>query len=208
MRRVVLVVTLLAVTCGIVGCRSSSDPSATVSSTPTPTAKATPTATPKPTPTPTAKPTPKPTAKPTPKPTAKPTAKPTPKPTAKPTPNPPPSRAPTGRHGLAADLDHREAAGIPRDHPGRRPGKYTITFAADRTFRALADCNTVRGTYVVTGSGALTIEIGPSTLVACEDGSFSDVYLRALGDAASYAVTGKQLTITLNDKGTLVYTAP
>ena len=83
--------------------------------------------------------------------------------------------------------------------------KYTITFAADGTFSAQADCNQVLGTYTTTSSGGLTITPGPSTIVACEEGSYSDLYVLGLTNAASYAIASNQLTITLQDGGTLVY---
>ena len=49
------------------------------------------------------------------------------------------------------------------------PGRYTLTFADDGSFQAVADCNTVAGTYETDGDG-ITLEPGPSTLVACPDG--------------------------------------
>jgi heat shock protein HslJ len=82
---------------------------------------------------------------------------------------------------------------------------YNIEFKTDGTFSAKADCNTTSGSYTTTGSGGLTIVPGPTTLVACPEGSLSSQYIAALGNAASYAVTSSQLTITLTDGGTLVY---
>ena len=71
--------------------------------------------------------------------------------------------------------------------------------------RGQADCNTVLGTYTTTGSGGLTIVLGPSTIVTCAEGSLSDLYVLGLGNTASYAIANNQLTITLADQGTLVY---
>ena len=39
----------------------------------------------------------------------------------------------------------------------------------------------------------------------CGEGSFSDLYILGLSNAASYTVAGTTLTITLHDQGTLVY---
>lgn len=83
--------------------------------------------------------------------------------------------------------------------------KYTVAFAAGGTFASVADCNRVAGAWVATASGGLTITPGPSTTVACADGSLSDLYILALTDAASYTVNAGSLTITLADGGTLVY---
>jgi len=83
--------------------------------------------------------------------------------------------------------------------------KYTIAFAADGTFDSTADCNNVRGTYTATSSGGLTITPGPSTIVACPDGSLSDLFVLGLSNAASYRVASGTLTITLNDGGSMAF---
>ncbi len=89
--------------------------------------------------------------------------------------------------------------------PEAQQANYTIEFKTDGSFQAKADCNQVGGTYTTTSSGGLTIVLGPSTLVACPEGSLADQYVQALGNAASYAIANNQLTITLKDEGTLVY---
>ena len=192
-------------------------PTASPSPTPTPTPKPTPTPTPKPTPTPS--PTPKPTAspsatgsaKPTTAPTTAPTpAQPTPAPTPKPTPapTPAPTQAPgaglTGKTWLLTAITLKDPAfqGVV---PADQQASYTVTFNTDGTFSAKADCNTVNGGWTATSSGGLTITPGPTTTVACADGSYSDLYILALTSTASYAIASGQLTITLTDQGTLVY---
>ncbi len=89
--------------------------------------------------------------------------------------------------------------------PAAEQANYTIEFKTDGTFGARADCNQVAGTYTTTTAGGLTLTLGPSTLVACPDGSLSDLYVLGLSNAASYAIANDQLTITLADQGTLVY---
>lgn len=89
--------------------------------------------------------------------------------------------------------------------PAADQASYTIMFNADGSFNAKADCNQVNGSYTVGASNALTIMLGPSTLVACPEGSLGDLYTFALGNAASYAVADGQLTITLQDGGTLEF---
>jgi heat shock protein HslJ len=89
--------------------------------------------------------------------------------------------------------------------PEADQANYTIEFKSDGNYQAKADCNQVSGTYTTTTEGGLTIELGPTTLAACPEGSLSDQYIQALGNAASYAIADSQLTITLKDEGTLVF---
>jgi heat shock protein HslJ len=89
--------------------------------------------------------------------------------------------------------------------PDADQANYTIEFKADGSFQAKADCNQVSGRYTTTASGGMTIALGPSTLVACPEGSLGTQYVTALGDAGSYAIANGQLTITLKDEGTLVF---
>ncbi len=89
--------------------------------------------------------------------------------------------------------------------PEADQANYTIEFSSDGNYQAKADCNQVSGAYTTTSDGGLTIELGPTTLVACPEGSLSDQYIQALGNASSYAIADSQLTITLKDEGTLVF---
>ena len=82
---------------------------------------------------------------------------------------------------------------------------YTIEFKSDGTFASKADCNQVSGSYVATASNGLTITPGPSTLVACPEGSLGTVFIAALSTAANYAITGGVLTITTMDASTLTF---
>ena len=61
------------------------------------------------------------------------------------------------------------------------------------------------GNWTATAAGGLTFALGPSSIVACGDGSHGDLYILALSNSASYAIAGNSLTITLKDGGTLVY---
>ena len=155
-----------------------------------------------------------PTAKPTAAPTAKPTAAPTAKPTAAPTAAPGATPAPTPAAGLIGKAWQLTAITekVPAYQgvvPDAQQPNYTIEFKADNTFSAKADCNTLSGTYTTadpnTASGDLSLVLGPTTLVACADGSLSDLYIVALSNTASYAIASNQLTITLKDGGTLTY---
>jgi heat shock protein HslJ len=83
---------------------------------------------------------------------------------------------------------------------------YTITFNADGTFSAKAVCNTASGTYntvdATAATGDLMIAPETATTAACADGSYSDLYVLGLGNAASYAIANGELTTTLHDEGT------
>ena len=192
----------------------SASPSASASPTPSATASPTPSATASPTPAPTASPTPEAsaTASPTDGPTAAPTASPTPAPTASPTPAPTPSPTPPPSAGADLIGTSWQLANIStRDpvHQGVIPveerSKYTLAFADGGQFSAIADCNTIGGTWTATADGGLTLTIVPSTIVECGDGSHGDLYVLALSNTASYAVATAGLTITLDDSGTLGY---
>jgi heat shock protein HslJ len=93
--------------------------------------------------------------------------------------------------------------------PDDQQANYTITFNDDKTFTAKADCNSVSGQFETgdpaASSGPLSITPGPSTLVACPEGSLGDLFVIGLGNAASYAIEGDALTITLVDEGTLQF---
>ena len=154
----------------------------------------------------------------TPKPTAKPTAKPTVAPTAKPTAaastvpgasaTPAPATGLTGRDWQLTAITEKVPAfqGVV---PADQQANYTITFNTDGTFSAKADCNTVSGTYNTVDATAATGDLmtapETATSAACADGSFSDLYILGLGNAASYAIANNQLTITLLDEGTLTF---
>ena len=86
------------------------------------------------------------------------------------------------------------------------PENYTITFNEDGTFSGKADCNQVSGGYSTTGSN-LTITPGPTTLMACPEGSLDGLFLEGIGTAASYSISGSDLTITDADGGTMQFVA-
>jgi heat shock protein HslJ len=89
--------------------------------------------------------------------------------------------------------------------PEGERSKYTIAFGPGGLFSATADCNTVTGQWTATAEGGLTITPGPSTIIACPEGSHGDLYVLALTNSAGYALADTGLTITLVDGGTLGY---
>lgn len=85
--------------------------------------------------------------------------------------------------------------------------RYTISFAADGTFSARADCNQLSGTYRQLGR-RLTLQSGPMTLVACPPGSKADDFIQQLGAVVSQAGTDTALVLNLRqDSGSMVFEA-
>ncbi len=83
------------------------------------------------------------------------------------------------------------------------PANYTVQFMADGTVAVQADCNRVGGSYTLDDS-AIAIELGPSTLVACPEGSLGDPFVAQLGGAAIYFFQEGDLLLDLQfDSGTM-----
>lgn len=78
------------------------------------------------------------------------------------------------------------------------PENYTITFLPDGTLQIKADCNVVRGSYTQE-SGALTIELGPSTRAYCGEASLDLQYLELLASVSGYSLEDGQLAFHLKD---------
>jgi len=85
------------------------------------------------------------------------------------------------------------------------PTSYTIEFRSDGTLQAKADCNTVSGTYTSSASGGLKIYPAPSTLAACGADSMSEIFVEKLGLAISYTFFRSEMTINLQDLGTMQF---
>ncbi len=87
------------------------------------------------------------------------------------------------------------------------PGRYTLIVREDGTFQAMADCNTVNGTFETSGD-EITLSLGASTLVACPEGSRSDEYIDLLASVSSFNVDGDDLRLYLsNAAGRMALTA-
>jgi heat shock protein HslJ len=85
------------------------------------------------------------------------------------------------------------------------PENYTIEFMPDGAVQIKADCNSVGGSYAVNGS-QLTIELGPTTLVACPPGSLENEYLALLSDVNSYIMEGENLVLLIKyDTGSMFF---
>ena len=110
----------------------------------------------------------------------------------------------TGKTWQLTAIGHRVAGGY-GGVPEADQANYTIEFKSDGNYQAKADCNQTSGTYTTTSDGGLTIEPGPTTLVACSGGSLSDEYIESLTTASSYAIKDGQLTMTVKDGWTLTF---
>jgi heat shock protein HslJ len=85
------------------------------------------------------------------------------------------------------------------------PGKYTLTFLDNGLYNVQADCNQGSGAYTVDGS-RLTLQPGPMTRAACPPGSQDTVFLRDLGQVATYVFDGENLVLNLAmDSGNMVF---
>lgn len=83
------------------------------------------------------------------------------------------------------------------------PTDYWIEFNADGTAAIRADCNNVIASYTA-DEGSLTIELGPSTLVACGPTSLDQQFLAGLSSASRYFFEAGELYIELGaDAGTM-----
>ena len=180
-------------------------PPTAAGTTPTP---ATPTPSPAPTVTRTVTATTTPTATtPGPSPT---TARPTPSPTATPTSSISPTSGPdiTGRT-WRLDAFTLVTPPFQGEVPQDMQDAYTIEFGADESFTVRADCNTVSGTYATADAsdsgGSLSLSPGPTTIVACEEGSYGDLYLTGLQNVTAFSLTDGHLTLALVGGGTLEY---
>jgi heat shock protein HslJ len=68
--------------------------------------------------------------------------------------------------------------------PAADQDRYVITFNEDGSTEIQADCNRIRGDYETTADGGLTITLGPSTLVACPEGSLGPQFADSLARRA------------------------
>ena len=83
------------------------------------------------------------------------------------------------------------------------PANYTAQFMPDGTVAIQADCNQVGGAYTL-DANAIAIELGPSTMAACPEGSLGDQFVANLSAASGYFFSDGNLFIDLKfDSGTM-----
>jgi heat shock protein HslJ len=66
------------------------------------------------------------------------------------------------------------------------PENYAIVFNEDGTFNAILDCNVGNGRYATSGDGGIFMELGPTTLAACPEGSLATEMAMMFGPAQNY----------------------
>ena len=86
------------------------------------------------------------------------------------------------------------------------PDRYSLAFQGGGRVLVRADCNRGAGSYEVNGNA---MKMGPVALtkMGCPPDSQDAVYASALARAASYAIAGGELTLTLADGGTMRFRA-
>ena len=83
------------------------------------------------------------------------------------------------------------------------PVNYNVKFNDDGSVTIQADCNSVLGTYSLEDS-KLSLEMGPSTMVACSEDSLGDRFVAQLASATIYFFDRDMLLIDLTaDSGTM-----
>lgn len=88
------------------------------------------------------------------------------------------------------------------------PENYTLDFATDGTFSGMADCNSFSGTYTQDGD-TFTIVPGPTTLMACPEGSLDSVYTQTLAQVGSGEINANnELILTTADGLDMRFTNP
>jgi heat shock protein HslJ len=86
------------------------------------------------------------------------------------------------------------------------PRRYTIELQPGGGLSVHADCNVVLGAYVLDGS-TLSIQLGPTTLVACPPGSLGDDFTRDLAAVTTHTRVDERLVFHLgSDGGEMTFT--
>ena len=76
---------------------------------------------------------------------------------------------------------------------------YTLLFNEDGSFSATIDCNQANGRYATHSNGSIFMELGPSTLVACGEGSLANEMMGIFGGAVQdYRIEDNGQTLILN----------
>jgi heat shock protein HslJ len=89
--------------------------------------------------------------------------------------------------------------------PAEEQTKYTITFGTDGKYAGTADCNVIAGTYTTSGSDAITINPGASTMMACPDDSFGPLFAHGLTTMTTWKIANDELTLSNADGATMTF---
>jgi heat shock protein HslJ len=94
-----------------------------------------------------------------------------------------------------------KATGVNNGHGGVESAagteRLTATFGSDGTFTGFGGCNSISGTYQVSGSEGLTLSGLTSTQMSCaaDVNELESQYIAALGRVSTYGIAGDQLTL-------------
>lgn len=76
---------------------------------------------------------------------------------------------------------------------------YSLTFSEDGSFTAQIDCNQASGRYATHDNGSIFMELGPSTLAACGEGSLANEMMGIFGGAVQdYRIEDGGQTLIFN----------
>jgi heat shock protein HslJ len=78
------------------------------------------------------------------------------------------------------------------------PENYVVVFRFDGQLHVKADCNLANGAYRAEGN-RLAVNMGPSTMAQCPQGSLSDQFVGLLANAASFGMESDLLVLGLRD---------
>ncbi|MCB9458309.1 MAG: alpha/beta fold hydrolase [Anaerolineaceae bacterium] len=85
--------------------------------------------------------------------------------------------------------------------------QFSVTFNDAEQMTIVADCNTILATYTVDESGAFSMSLGPSTLVACPEGSPVNEFMSVLEGVTTIEITdfGDQYKLVLETDEATTY---
>ncbi|MGG6237906.1 META domain-containing protein [Nodosilinea sp. AN01ver1] len=85
---------------------------------------------------------------------------------------------------------------------------YTAEFADDGQVFVRADCNRAVGQFEAAADGQISVDLGPTTLAACPEGSIGPQFLQAMDNASFYFFQNEDLFIDLTfDSGTMQFSS-
>ena len=93
-----------------------------------------------------------------------------------------------------------------RDVVAAGPDRYTLKFEGGGRVLLRADCNRGSGAYEVSGA-AMKLSPVALTKIACPSGSQDTEFVQSLSRVTSYAISDKELVLTLSGGGTMSFRA-
>lgn len=88
------------------------------------------------------------------------------------------------------------------------PDNYTAEFTPQGEVLVQADCNRAIGQFTEEADGRLLVQMGPTTMAACPEGSISSQFLQALNNSNLFFFQGEDLFIDLTfDSGTMQFSS-